>query len=219
MSEELSGTWRDMVPPGEALEFGRAEFGRMVELGKAPAVLVVDMTKMMFAPESPLAPTGGGAGVFKACASLVDFGRRHEWPVVWTKRADRRLAAQRGVIDLKWSSRGLGPDADDFVEPLAPLDDEIVIGKPRQSAFFETSLRSQLSWLGIDTVVVCGMSTSGCVRASVVDAFSSNFRVLVVEEAVGDRSPFSHAASLFDMNMKNASVIPFSTLEKQVGSA
>ena len=78
--------------------------------------------------------------------------------------------------------------------------------KNKPSCFMETPLESFLRYDGIDTIVVVGISTSGCVRSAVTDAFSHNFRVIVVEEAVGDRSAFAHKANLFDMDMKYADV-------------
>ena len=87
-----------------------------------------------------------------------------------------------------------------------PTDRDIVIEKNKPSPFFETPLESFLRYDGVDTVVVCGVSTSGCVRAAVNDAFAHNFRVIVAEEACGDRSPMAHKANLFDMDMKYADV-------------
>ena len=207
------GKWRELLPAEERAQFERASFGRPVPPGSSPAVLVIDMTRMMFDPSFSLAPSGGAQETIDGCARLVELGRERGWPIIWTLRSERRLPAQRGSTDWKWDSSGLGNGADDFVPPLAPEEQDLVLGKPSQSAFFETPLRSQLTWLGVDSLLVCGMSTSGCVRASVFDAFASNFRTFVVEDAVGDRSPFAHAANLLDMDMKNASVVPLDSVK------
>jgi maleamate amidohydrolase len=95
------------------------------------------------------------------------------------------------------------------VAEIAPLETEYVVEKAKASAFFGTPLSSYLQRNGIDTLLVCGTSTSGCVRASVTEAFSHGYRVFVVEECVFDRSALSHAVNLFEMNAKYASVIPY----------
>ena len=100
------------------------------------------------------------------------------------------------------------PKADQWPEAYAPTDRDIIVEKNKPSPFFETPLESFLRYDGVDTVVVCGVSTSGCVRSAVADAFSHNFRVIVVEEACGDRSAMAHRANLFDMDMKYADVEP-----------
>jgi nicotinamidase-related amidase len=95
----------------------------------------------------------------------------------------------------------------EFVEPLAPLAAEIVVRKSRASAFFGTPLSTWLRQLDVDTVVLAGETTSGCVRATAVDAYSHGFGVAVVEEATFDRSPLSHKVNLFDLSLKYASVV------------
>src|SRR5680860_46161 len=96
----------------------------------------------------------------------------------------------------------------EIVEQAAPVPGEVVLRKTAPSAFFGTPLMSHYNSLGIDTLIVCGESTSGCVRASVIDARSYRFNVIVVEECVYDRHEASHAMNLFDMNQKYADVLP-----------
>lgn len=213
MAAEL-GAWRNILPDREREEFKRGEFGRRVQPGSRPALLVVDMTRMMFDPEFGLSPEGGASTTFKECVRLVDFGRSMGWPIFWTRRGPRGLAVERGGLDWKWEADGYDEAADSFVAPLAPERDESVIQKAKPSCFFETPLRSQLTYLGVDTLVLCGMSTSGCVRAAVLDAFSCNFRVLVAEDATGDRSEFAHNANLLDIDMKLGSVVTFEELSE-----
>jgi maleamate amidohydrolase len=95
-----------------------------------------------------------------------------------------------------------------IVNEIAPLTEDIVIVKDKPSAFFGTPLVSYLNELRVDTVVVAGGTTSGCVRASVIDAFSFNYTVVVVEEACFDRAPVSHAVNLFEIQAKYADVVP-----------
>jgi nicotinamidase-related amidase len=96
----------------------------------------------------------------------------------------------------------------EFVREIAPVPGDILLPKKHPSAFFATALTSHLIDLQADTLVVTGCSTSGCVRSSVVDAFALNFKVLVPEDAVYDRSRVSHAVNLFDMSEKYADVAP-----------
>jgi maleamate amidohydrolase len=99
---------------------------------------------------------------------------------------------------------------------LEPLDGEPVIEKQWASAFFDTDLDQQLSALGVDSLVVTGLTTSGCVRASAVDGLQNDYQVVVAEEAVGDRNPEAHRANLFDLNAKYADVMPVAQVLSQL---
>jgi maleamate amidohydrolase len=101
-----------------------------------------------------------------------------------------------------------GVDGNQIVSTIAPGPKDIVIRKQKPSGFFGTSLTSFLTLLGCDSVIVVGTTTSGCVRATVVDAFSLNYRVILAEEGCFDRSQASHAVSLCDMHAKYADVVP-----------
>lgn len=96
----------------------------------------------------------------------------------------------------------------DFVEQAMPIEGEVILKKTGPSAFFGTPLTAQLAALGVDTLVVCGETTSGCIRATVVDGCSLGFRMIVAQEAVYDRHEASHAINLFDMAQKYADVLP-----------
>lgn len=106
----------------------------------------------------------------------------------------------------------------DIVAAVAPRENEIVINKAKPSAFFGTPLLSYLIQFGVDSLVITGGTTSGCVRATVVDAFSYNFRVAVVEEAVFDRGQVPHAINLFDMEAKYADVLSLEELRQYFAS-
>jgi maleamate amidohydrolase len=97
----------------------------------------------------------------------------------------------------------------EFVSDVAPIEGDILVPKKHPSAFFGTSLVSHLVDLKVDTLIIVGCTTCGCIRASVADAFSYNFRVVVPEACVYDRSPTAHAVNLFDMNQKYADVMSF----------
>ena len=122
-----------------------------------------------------------------------------------------RSPTRRGIWNMKLGNSHefqytSDPRADEWPPAYAPREEDIIILKNKPSAFFETPLESFLRYDQIDTLVVVGVSTSGCVRAAVTDAFSHNFRVIVAEEACGDRSRAAHQANLFDMDMKFADV-------------
>ena len=102
----------------------------------------------------------------------------------------------------RWDRRG------DIIDEVGPLPGEPVLLKSSPSAFWGTPLMGHLNYLGIDTIITCGESTSGCVRASVVDGCTNRYRMVVVEECVFDRHQASHAINLFDMHQKYADVLP-----------
>jgi nicotinamidase-related amidase len=106
----------------------------------------------------------------------------------------------------------------DIVAEIAPQPRDLVVPKQKPSVFFGTNLASYLVLLGCDSIIVAGTTTSGCVRATVIDAFSNNFRSIVIEDACFDRAQVSHAVSLFDMNAKYADVVPSSDVLTYVAS-
>lgn len=116
--------------------------------------------------------------------------------------------AEKGIWGIKvGGAKDITTEADSVIPELRPLDDDIIVTKAKASVFFGTQLASMLVSLGIDTIIVTGVTTSGCVRATVVDGFSNNFRVIVPAECVGDRASLPHKVSLFDMDMKYADVM------------
>jgi isochorismate hydrolase len=106
-----------------------------------------------------------------------------------------------------------GTHATQTVAPLAPRPQDILIGKRKPSAFFGTLFMSHLNFLDVDTLIMTGCTTSGCLRASTVDAYSYNFKVVIPEETAFDRFEASHAINLFDLNCKYADVIPSAEVE------
>lgn len=201
-------TWPDTRNEGEPVDlsddYQRAGFGNRLGFGSKDALLVVDLCNAYLDKGSPLY-----AGVEAAAASmtrLVEAARQSGVPVLWTKvRYDesRPLVFHRKVPSLTVFATPLG----DFPADCAPVDGEPVVVKDHASAFFGTSLAEDLRALGVDTVVVCGLSTSGCVRASALDAVQHDFVPVVVREACGDRDPRPHEQALFDLDNKYADVV------------
>jgi N-formylmaleamate deformylase len=187
--------------------YAAAGFGAPAQRGKRPALVVVDFTRAF---TEPAFPTGAdmSAEVLRA-AALAEVARVSGLPVIFTaieysSPCEGRVWHQKapGIAALKRGSAGVELDP-----RLGRGPADIVVTKQGPSAFFGTGLAPLLIGLGADTVVVCGATTSGCVRASVVDAVQYGFPVLVPRECVADRARGPHDASLFDLQAKYADVI------------
>jgi len=182
---------------------GRAGFGRR------PALLVIDVNVGFTDPASPLVCELDG--VVAAIGRLLDEARRAQIPVVYTTvsytEGDRIAAAAfiekvPALLTLEAGSRWVEIDP-----RVAPLPHEPVLNKLFASAFFGTALSSLLAAAGCDSVIVTGASTSGCVRATAVDALQHGYRPLVPRDAVGDRNPAAHEANLYDIDAKYGDVV------------
>ena len=197
-------------PDGDDLttDYRQAGFGRRLEGGRRPALLLVDMVRAYFDPEAELYL--GSEACVDSAARLLATARRLQVPVVHT-RVSYAVGGQDGGLFFRKVAAlrhfvGDGP-LGQIMPAVAPREDEVVVVKQYASAFFGTSLAGMLTARGVDTVVIAGVSTSGCVRASAVDAMQSGFVPLVVREAVGDRDSRPHDATLFDLQAKYAEVV------------
>ena len=185
-------------------DYSAAGFGVRLGAGSSPALLVVDVCRAYLDPGSPL--YAGGESACASVARLVSAARAAGVPVVWTRvryDADAGLVFHRKVPSLSLFATELG----EFPSDVAPEPGERVVVKTHASAFFGTTLADDLRADGVDTVVVTGFSTSGCVRASALDALQHDFVPLVVREACGDRDSRPHEAALFDLHQKYADVV------------
>ncbi len=192
------------LPDGDA----RASFGTQLGWGQSPAVLVIDLVRAYFTPGADLHL--GSRACLDSAARVVRAARAADVPVLHTRVVYAPGGLDGGLFFRK--VRGLRDFVGDVPlgEPMpevAPRPGEVVVVKQYASGFFGTSLASTLTAMGIDTVVLTGVSTSGCVRATAVDALQSGFRPIVVRDAVGDRSAGPHEANLFDLQAKYADVI------------
>jgi len=204
--------WSTYLPPEELATYAKGKFGERVGFGKRAALLNIDTTYMFVDPAYPQCGDGDPALV-ENITQLVDIFRSLDLPIYYSRRDDRSHRIRRGMWNDKLGIAddmiySRDPRADEWPEAYAPREQDVVVYKNKASCFFETPLESFLRYDEIDTIVICGISTSGCVRAAANDAFSHNFRVIVAEEAVGDRSKTAHRANLFDMDMKMADVEP-----------
>ena len=183
-------------------------YGTRVGFGKKPALIMIDFCQGYFDPSCDLY-----AGVEDALSSALRVraaARMANVPVILTNVVYHLTAINGGrfyekAAPLRYFLEGSPMGA--WPQGLVPEADELVISKQYPSAFFGTSLASTLTAMGVDSVLLTGLTTSGCVRASCVDAMSHGFRTAVVAEACGDRHPGPHEANLFDMNAKYADVV------------
>lgn len=193
---------------GDLGENYKGAFDGHLPFGKKPALLIVDFVIAYLDPASPLY-----AGVEDALASnerLLAAARKAGIPVLFTNVEYTPGGADGGVFyrkvpALKLFERGSPMGA--FPASLQPQDGELVITKQYASSFFGTTLAATLTAMGVDTLLITGLSTSGCVRATALDACQHGFLPFVVREACGDRHPGPHDANLFDLQAKYAEVI------------
>lgn len=215
--------WEGYIPESDIRSFKKdADFiDRGISAGTRPALVIVDMTRAFVDGRYPTGWSETGYPAAAANAKLLAAARDCGIPVYFTKAypyADYLPApAQRG----RWKMGGRSapdpslPPGDVIVDEITPIAGEVVIDKgSKPSGFFGTQLASLLIYEGVDTCIVTGMTTSGCVRATVLDAFQYNFNVIIPHEACADRSQLSHAVSLCDMHMKYADVV---SVEETIG--
>lgn len=198
-----------------------APASRTLAPGRKPALLVVDFVRAYLEPGSPL--YAGVEDARAAAARLLAAARAAGIPVLHTNVAYEPGGADGGVFFRKLPGlasfeRGRHPELAAFAAGLEPRPGEPVFTKQYASAFFGTKLAEALKARGVDTLLIAGLSTSGCVRASAVDACQHGFVPLVVREAVGDRHPAPHEASLFDLQAKYAEVIALAEAERYLES-
>lgn len=221
MSEPI---WNKFLTERDKQVFSIAGFGARQGFGRRPALLIVDVNYNFCGdkPEPIIESikrwhTSCGEEAWegvKAIKRLLAAVRARDLPVIYTTGERRPDGWDAGSWAWKNSrtgereiARGTTPPGNSIVSEIGPEPRDIVIHKQKPSAFFDTPLVSYLTLLGADSVIVVGTTTSGCVRATVIDAFSNNYRVTLVEEGCFDRSQASHALSLCDMHAKYADVV------------
>jgi nicotinamidase-related amidase len=207
--------------------------GQRGGIGSRPCLLVVDITYAFTGdrPEPILEsvkrfPNSCGDVAWEALpriAELIAAMRTRALPVIYTRQAPRVDAVTAGAWARKNSrvlaSAHVGVDPMQIPDVIAPDHGELVIDKDKPSAFFGTTLLSYLNALRVDSIIIAGTSTSGCVRSSGVDAFSYNYPTVVVEDCCFDRSLTSHAVALFDLHSRYADVVRLDELLPMLGAA
>jgi maleamate amidohydrolase len=186
----------------------RKAYGNRLGFGQRPALVLVDFVQAYFHPDCEL--YAGVEAQLQSALRIREAARGADVPVIYT-----RVTYQQGGLDgglffkkvLPLQHFVAGSEMGKWAKGIDPADGELVIAKQYPSAFFGTSLSSTLTTMGIDTLLITGLTTSGCVRATCVDAISLGFIPIVVADACGDRHESPHTANLFDMNAKYADVV------------
>jgi nicotinamidase-related amidase len=219
---------------GDHDNYVKSGFAGKMGWGNKPALLLIDVCNAYWSKDSPLDTSSNPASAAAPASigKLVAAAREGNVPLIWTRveytepdMSDAGVFFSKAPL-LKVFQKGNESGLESWVPGLEPKEGELVIPKRYPSAFFATDLNTRLQLKGIDTLVICGVSTSGCVRASTLDSMCNGYRpmvrllgvyesyclslieVQVVSEACGDRSPAVHDANIFDMNAKMADVVP-----------
>lgn len=197
----------------------KGAFDGSLGFGKKPALVLVDFVEAYFDESSPLY-----AGVEDELASAIrirDAARAAGIPVFYTNVVYRPGGADGGVFYRKVPALEVfiaGNPLGNWPAGLEPAADEYVLTKQYPSAFFGTSLAATLTANGIDTLIITGLTTSGCIRATCIDTVSNGFIPIVVSDACGDRHAAPHDANLFDMNAKYGDVVDEGTVTEYLKS-
>lgn len=203
----------------ELTENYRGAFDGDLGFGRSPALLMIDFVAAYFEAASPLY-----AGVEDALASALrirEAARQAGIPVIYTNVVYQPGGADGGMFYRKVPALKVferGNPLGNWPDGLEPAADELVVSKQYASAFFGTSLAATLTANAIDTLIITGVTTSGCVRATCIDAISSGFIPVVVQDAVGDRHEGPHEANLFDMNAKYGDVVAEADVAAYLGA-
>lgn len=213
----MSTPWADVISDEDIARYDKAGFGRSSGMGSRPALLIIDVQYRTLG-DTPKPFDEAIKDYSTACGQvgwdsvdhivrLLTECRERGIPVLYPHVAPKQ-SYDAGTLGAKVPSIMLVPEQGYRIpDVIAPGVDDIMLPKKHPSAFFGTPLASYLIGLGVDTLIVTGCSTSGCVRSTVVDAFAYNFKVLVPYDAVYDRSDTVHKVNLFDMGQKYADVL------------
>ena len=197
--------------------YARQGMGRQAGFGAAPALVIVDYV-VGFADPTEF----GGGNIAPAIAEtvkLLALARARGWPVAHTRVVYAEDGSDAGVFTLKAPSLLKLTEASplsQIIPELTPQPGELVVRKRGASAFFDTPLRGWLTFRRVDTLIVAGCTTSGCVRATVVDSMQHDFRTIVATDCVGDRAIAPHEANLFDMGQKYADLMTRTEIEARI---
>jgi maleamate amidohydrolase len=214
---EFASVWAPLLSDVDREVINRAGYGQPVGFGERPALVLIDFQHAYVGIDAPILeqiaswPTAGGAGAWRAVRAVqpvLAAARAAAVPVLFT-----RIAYTLDDVSPFSSKRGapdyflLGHRGTEIVDELAPEAGETLVTKPAASAFYRTDFDERIRDLEVDSLVVAGLSTSGCVRSTVVDASARGYRVAVVADAVADRVELSHRVTLLDVWMKYGDLV------------
>ncbi|MEK4970060.1 isochorismatase family protein [Cytobacillus sp. FSL R7-0696] len=216
----MTRPWEDMLTEVDRMVIQKGGYGKKRGLGKNPALVIIDIQHNYVGANLPIAdqletwPSGGGAKAWEAIEKIKKMKKLSDQlniPTIYTRNVQKKTInfdsfAVKAERDNSKYIDGR-PEAQ-IVSELEPESKDLVVDKSYASAFFGTPLISYLVKMGVDTLIIVGGSTSGCVRATAVDAVTHNFNVAVVEDCVYDRIELSHKAGLLDLWMKYCDVSP-----------
>ena len=207
--------WKDVIPEADLRLY--SGWRRETFVGPRPALLAIDLYDLVYrgGPRPPIEineqyPNTCGVYAHRAIEptkQLFAAARRADIPIFYCTQDTHPNNRPRGAVSTRNQRPRPGPDAFAIYREFTPQPSDVVIWKQRASAFQGTPLFSHLSLLGVSSLIVCGESTSGCVRASVVDAYSNGFHVSLVEECTFDRAELTHKVNLFDLHHKYVDVM------------
>ncbi|HZG71876.1 MAG TPA: isochorismatase family protein [Chondromyces sp.] len=216
----MSRVWEEALTESDRIVIQKGGYGNKRGLGKKPALVIIDIQHNYVGDKKPITeqldewPSGGGQAAWDAIDKIQKIrgvAYDNNIPVIYTRNVQKKtinfdsfaLKAKRD--NSKYID---GRPETQIVRELEPKETDLVVDKSYASAFFGTPFISYLIKMGVDSLIIVGGSTSGCVRATAVDAVTHNFNVAVVEDCVYDRIELSHKAGLLDLWMKYCDVLP-----------
>jgi maleamate amidohydrolase len=213
--------WKDVVPAADMKLY--APYARETRIGPAPALLAVDLYNLVYrggavspydiADQYPSSQGHFAHRAIEPIRRLLAAARQAKLPVFYCTQDERPNARPPGASATKRRAAPAQPDDYEIYPAFKPEPNDVIIYKQRASAFEGTPLRSHLKLLGIESLIVCGEATSGCVRASAVDAFSGGLHVTLVEECTFDQTELTHKLNMFDLHHKYADVMRLDEVE------
>jgi nicotinamidase-related amidase len=211
--------WDDVLSELDRAVIEKGGWGKSRGLGESPCLMIIDPQYNYVGEDKPILeqqdqwPTGCGAEAWagiRKIKRLMEVVRSKKVPIVYTRQVQRKTLAFDGFAkkaERKGESFLEGHKGTQIIEEIAPVEGDLVVDKGYSSAFYGTPMVSYLNGLGVDTILMTGGTTSGCLRGTTVDAVSRNYNVAVVEDCVFDRLEISHKVSLLEMWMKYCDVI------------
>jgi nicotinamidase-related amidase len=215
----ITSNWDDLLTEQDRNVIANAGYGKPRGLGPKPLLMVIDCQYNYIGADEPVDeqqdrwPGGGGEGAWAAVRAISGIREKAHTvgvPVIYTRNVQKRtIQFDSFAAKSNWDKRATLDESDGsrIVDEITPIGTDFVLDKSYASAFYGTPLVNYLVGLGVDTLIVTGVSTSGCVRATAVDAVTRGFRVAVVADAVADRIVASHKVALLDLWMKYTDVM------------
>jgi len=226
----MAYVWEDALTEVDRIVIEKGGYGQKRGFGENPALVIIDPQYNYVGADKPIEdqleewPSGGGEGAWRAIErikELKDLATTRNIPIIYTRNVQKKstsfdsFAVKAKRDNTKYID---GNPATQIVEELTPNEHDLVVDKSYASTFFGTPFISYLIKMGVDTLILVGGSTSGCVRATAVDAVTHNFNVAVVEDCTYDRIQLSHKAGLLDLWMKYCDVIKASEVSEYFSS-